>query len=146
MVATQAPARQASPVEHMLASSQAVPSGLATLTHWPVAALHVPAVWHESVGAGQTTAAPATQVPPWQVSPLVQLLLSEQAVPLATAGVEHTPEVASQVPAVWQESAAVQTLATPPEQAPAWQVSPVVQALPSEQVAPFGAAGFEQVP
>src|SRR5215831_5124526 len=30
--------------------------------------------------------------------------------------------------------------------APAWQASPVVQALLSLQVVPFGAAGFEQVP
>lgn len=31
-------------------------------------------------------------------------------------------------------------------QAPAWQDSPVVQALPSLQAVPFGAGGFVQVP
>jgi hypothetical protein len=33
-----------------------------------------------------------------------------------------------------------------PEQVPAWQVSPVVHGLPSLQVVPFGAVGFEQAP
>ena len=33
-----------------------------------------------------------------------------------------------------------------PVQVPAWQVSVWVQALPSLQLAPFAAAGFEQVP
>ena len=39
------------------------------------------------------------QAPFWHVSPLVQALLSLQAVPLALFGFEHTPVVVSHVPA-----------------------------------------------
>jgi hypothetical protein len=77
---------------------------------------------------------------------LVQALLSVHVVPSASAGFEQVPEAGSQVPAPWQESVAAQVLAVPGVQVPFVQTSPVVQALPSEQVTPFGAAGFEQVP
>ena len=144
--ATQAPARQASPVEQALPSSQAVPSGFATVTHAPVVGLHVPARWQESAAGGQTTGVPATQDPLWQTSPLVQELLSLQATPFGAAGFEQVPSVGLQAPAWWHWSEAAQTLGEPPVQAPAWQVSTVVQALPSLQVVPFAAVGFEHAP
>jgi len=40
----------------------------------------------------------------------------------------------------------VQTVAAPGVHAPAWHVSPVVQALPSPQLVPFAAFGFEHTP
>jgi hypothetical protein len=40
----------------------------------------------------------------------------------------------------------VQTDAVPPVHAPAWQVSPAVQALLSSQGVPFALFGFEQTP
>ncbi len=118
-VGVQTPARQASPVVHCWPSSHAVPSGAVLPTHRPVAGWQAPAVWQESVAGGQTTGAPLTQVPDWQLSPVVQALLSVQLVPLAAAGFEQVPEAASQVPATWHESKAVQVLVVPPEQTPA---------------------------
>jgi hypothetical protein len=40
----------------------------------------------------------------------------------------------------------VHTVGDPDEQAPDWQVSPFVQALPSVHAVPFAAAGFGQMP
>jgi len=59
---------------------------------------------------------------------------------------EHTPVAGSQVPASWHCPSAEQTTGFAPTQAPAWQVSLCVQALPSVQVVPSGLLGFEQVP
>ena len=42
------------------------------------------------------------QAPAWQLSPVVQALLSLQGVPFAADGFEHAPVAGSQVPAVWQ--------------------------------------------
>jgi hypothetical protein len=76
----------------------------------------------------------------------LQAFPSEQLVPFAAGGLEHTPVAGSQVPALWQASVAVQTFADPPWQAPPWHVSPLVHELPSLQAVPFGAAGLEQAP
>jgi len=95
----QTPARQRSPVEHMLRSSHDVPSGAVEPTHRPVAGLQVPAVWQESIAGAQTTGGPLTHVPAWQLSPVVQALLSVHDVPSAAAGFEQVPEVGSQTPA-----------------------------------------------
>jgi hypothetical protein len=78
--AVHAPAWQVSPCVQALPSSHAVPLGLCTFAHWPVAGLHTPAVWQASP-AGQTTGAPAVQAPAWHVSPLVQPLASSHVVP-----------------------------------------------------------------
>ena len=131
---------------HMLASSQLVPSGWLLVVHAPVAGLHPFDIWHTGTGPGQSTGIPGEQTPTWQTSPLVQALLSEQLVPSATGGFEQAPDAGSQVPAPWQESVAAQVLAVPGVQVPFVQTSPVVQALLSEQVTPFGEAGFEHVP
>lgn len=145
-IATQVPAWHESPLEQRFPSSQAVPSGLVPLEQTPEVGLQVPAIWQLLVGTGQTTGAPGVQTPDWQASAVVQALLSVQAVPLATGGFEQMPVAGAQVPAEWQVSDAEQTFAVPPVQTPTWQLSPVVQALPSVQVAPLGAVGLEQLP
>src|SRR5437870_2077387 len=143
-VPAQTPAWQVSPVVQALPSLQLVPLA----TGWgfgqvPVAGSQLPPVWHWS-GVGHTMPVPL-QTPAWQVSPVVQVLPSLQAVPLATGGFEQVPISGLQVPAVWHWSGAGQTTAVPAH-TPAWQVSPVVQALPSVQMVPVAARGFEQVP
>ena len=69
---------------------------------------------------------------------------SLQVVPLATGVCVHAPVVGSHE-AVWHESMGVQVTALP-EQVPFWQVSLCVQELPSLQLVPLGALGFEQLP
>jgi hypothetical protein len=136
---------QRSGVVHGLPSSQAVPSGRTGLEHAPVAGLQVPAEWQPSAAAHTTGFAPV-QTPLWQLSERVQALPSLQAVPFDAVGFEQTPVAGLQVPATWQASLAEHTTGLAPTQAPLWQVSLRVQALPSLQAAPFAAAGFEQVP
>jgi hypothetical protein len=80
------------------------------------------------------------------VSVWVQAFPSLQVAPLGLAGFEHVPFAGLQVPASWHWSEAVQVLAAPLVQAPAWHESPIVQALPSSQTNPLGLAGFEHVP
>src|SRR5437870_1034018 len=143
-VPAQTPAWQVSPVVQALPSLQLVPLA----TGWgfgqvPVAGSQLPPVWHWS-GAGHTMPVPL-QTPAWQVSPVVKVLPSLQAVPLATGGFEQVPISGLQVPAVWHWSGAGQTTAVP-WQTPPWQLSAVVQALPSLHAVPFGAGGFEHVP
>lgn len=143
----QTPAVQTSLVVHRLLSLQAVPSAAGVCNEQvPVAATQVPATWQASE-AVQTTGLAPTQTPAWQVSTVVQPLLSLQGAPLA-AGVwaEHRPVAGEQVPAVLQ-TLAVQTTGAPPEQVPRpLQVSAWVQALPSLQEVPLGALGLLQVP
>jgi hypothetical protein len=88
---------------------------------------------------------PPAQVPDWQVSVCVQKLLSLQLVPLDFATGAGQPLAGTHAPTVWHWSA-VQVTGLPPEQAPDWQVSPIVQALLSVQVVPFATVGFEQSP
>jgi hypothetical protein len=76
----------------------------------------------------------------------VQPLPSLQLEPSALAGLLQVPVAASQVPASWHWSLAVQLTGLPPVQAPAWQVSVFVQALPSLQLVPFALAGFVHWP
>ena len=88
----------------------------------------------------------AVQMPAWQESPVEQTLPSLQLVPSARGAFEHDPLVGSHTPGPWQESVAGQDLGAPPEQVPAWQVSPVVQELPSLQVVPLATTGLVQLP
>jgi hypothetical protein len=81
-----------------------------------------------------------------QVSLCVQALPSLQVVPFVATGFEHTPFAGLHVPAVWHWSEAAHVTGFPPEHAPPWQVSLCVQALPSLQVVPFVAIGFEHAP
>src|SRR5205814_1683566 len=87
-----------------------------------------------------------TQAPDWQLSVWVQALPSLQAVPSALAGFEHVPVLGLQAPATWHWSGAGHATGLPPTQAPDWQVSVWVQALPSLQAAPSILAGFEHRP
>src|SRR5262245_16164280 len=108
----------------------------------PVCGSQVPATWHWS-DAVQTTGAPPTQLPAWQLSPWVQALPSVQAVPFVAAGLEHMPVCGSQVPATWHWSDAVHTTGAP-TQVPAWQLSPCVQRSPSLQALPLATAVWTQ--
>src|SRR5207244_11892357 len=76
---------------------------------------------------------------------VVQWLPRRPAVPSAAGGFEQVPVTGLQVPPPWHWSRAVQTTAVPAHM-PAWHVSPVVQALPSLQIVPLAATGFEQLP
>src|SRR5947208_3101175 len=142
---TQMPASQASVRVQALPSSQPVPSGLAGLLQTPDAGLQMPAVWHWSAAVHTTGLAP-TQAPAAQVSVCVQALASSQGAPSSLAGLLQTPVAGLQVPAVWHWLAAVHTTGFAPTQAPAWQVSLCVHALPSWHSAPLGLAGLLQAP
>jgi hypothetical protein len=95
-VPVQTPDTQVSPVV------QASPSShdplLVGLLQTPVVGSQVPAEWHWSL-ALQVFAAPPTQTPDTQVSPLVHALPSSHE-PVFT-GLLHAPVVVSQVPAEW---------------------------------------------
>jgi len=73
-------------------------------------------------------------------------LPSLHGAPLALGGLLHAPVVGLQAPAVWHWSEAVHTTGFVPTQAPAWQVSLCVHALPSLQGAPSDLTGLLQVP
>ena len=96
------------------------------------------------VSDGQVDA-PGTQLPAWQLSPLVQLLPSSQALPSDFVGFVQVPVPELHVPTEWHWSWATQVTALP-VQTPTWQLSASVQALPSLQSVPFVAFGFEQTP
>src|SRR5207247_9760832 len=119
--------------------------GWAGLLQAPVAGSQVPAVWHWSEAVHTTGFAP-TQAPAAQVSVRVQASPSSHGAPLSLAGLLQTPDAGLQVPTVWHWSAAVHTTGLAPTQAPAWQVSVCVQALPSLQGAPLSLAGLLQAP
>jgi hypothetical protein len=74
----------------------------------------------------------------------VQAFPSLQPVPFGLAGFEH-PVAGSQLPASWQESVAVHSIADPAH-TPFWHTSARVHAFPSLQEAPSGFAGSEQLP
>jgi hypothetical protein len=81
------------------------------------------------------------------MSPVVHLFPSSHDVPLGLLPPPvHNPEAELQVPAVVQAPAPPQTTGLLPVQAPAWQVSVCVQALPSLQVVPSAATGLLQAP
>jgi len=89
--------------------------------------------------------APATQVPDWQVSPLVHELPSSQADPFAFVGFEHRPVAGLHVPALWHWSDAAHATADPVH-VPDWHASACVHGFPSLHVVPLALAGFEQEP
>jgi hypothetical protein len=82
----------------------------------------------------QVTGVPV-QVPPWQLSPVVHMLLSLQLVPFVTGVVPHAPVVVLQV-GVWQVAPG-HVFIVPGTHAPPWQASPIVHALLSVQLVPF---------
>ena len=142
MACTHDPALHASVVQ-TFPSVQAFAS-LATNAHAPFAGLHASSV--HGLESLQTIGFVPVQAPAWHVSLWVQALPSVHDVPLGALGFEQVPVPGLHTPATWHWSLAVQVTGLAPVQAPAWQVSLCVQALPSEQDVPFGALGFEQVP
>jgi hypothetical protein len=84
-------------------------------------------------------------MPAVQASLIVHGFPSLQESPSATATFEQIPVDESQV-AVWHWSLPPHETGFDPTQLPDWQVSVWVQALPSLQAVPFGAAGLEQRP
>lgn len=84
--------------------------------------------------------------PLWQLSLCVHALPSSHAVPSGSAGVEHMPVAGSHVPATWHESSGAHTTGAPAVQTPIWQVSAMVQPLPSLHAVPLDLAGFEHRP
>ena len=117
-----------------LPSSQDAPSALAGFEHAPDEVLHVPTVWHWSL-AGQVFAAPPTQVPPEQTSPVVHALPSSQDVPSDLAPLstqELMPAEQVRMPVLQGELAMGQACpATHAVQAPERQTLPLPQAVPS---------------
>ncbi len=79
-------------------------------------------------------------------TPLLHTSPAAQAVPSGAVGLEHVPDVVSQVPVTWHASLGVQVTGFEPVQIPTWQVSVWVQALPSSHFVPLGAVGFEHAP
>lgn len=144
-VPPQTPAWHLSFKVQALPSLHVVPFVAFGLEQRPVVVLHVPAVWQESEAVHTTGLAPV-HTPDWHVSTWVQAFPSLQGVPFGVEGLEQEPLTVSQVPARWHWSEAVHTFAAPDWHTPDWHVSPLVQALPSEQVVPEGAFGLEQVP
>jgi hypothetical protein len=124
---------------------QIVPSGNAGLEHTPLPLSHTPTSWHESL-AVQTTGFDPAQIPVWHESVCVQAFPSLHAVPFGAFGFEHTPVTVLQTPTAWHASLAVQTTGIDPAQKPDWHESVWVQAFPSLQSVPSGAAGFEHSP
>jgi hypothetical protein len=108
---------------------QAVPLGSGTITHRPVAGLHLSDCWHVA-GPGHTTGFDPTQTPFWQVSVCVQALPSLQAVPVSRA----------QVPFVAAPAATEQAEQTPPLHAMLQQTlstqKPLAQSVPCAHAVP----------
>src|SRR5439155_604420 len=99
---------------------------LSVLTH-PVVGSQLSSV--QAIPSLQLGAAPPTQAPPLQVSPVVQALPSLQGLVLLVC----VQPVAGLQPSVVQTLPSSQLGAVPPTQVPPLQVSPVVQAFPSLQ-------------
>jgi hypothetical protein len=85
-------------------------------------------------------------VPDWHASICVHALPSLQLVPFDATGFEHVPLLGLHVPATWHSSLAVHVTGFEPAHVPDWHASICVHALPSLQVVPFVATGFEQAP
>ena len=83
----------------------------------------------QTLASSQTTAVPAREVPPPQVSPVVQAFPSSHARVLFV----NTHPVAGLQLSVVQTLASLQTTAAPAWQLPPLHVSPAVQELPSSQ-------------
>ncbi len=115
--------------------------GGSPFTQRPVFGSHVSGPLQKTPSS-QTTGCPM-QLPPLQVSSVVQLLSSSQGAVLG---------LLTQLPVSRSQLSSVQTLPSsqfgggPPTQLPFWQASSVVQALPSLQLVPLAFAGFEHVP
>jgi len=126
---THAPPEHASPVVHAFPSSQA--AVLFTNSHDPVAGLQLSSV--QALPSLQTVDEPGTHRPSRQLSPVVQAFPSLQALPVFGR--------CAQIPVSGTQASSVhgfpssQRGPVPGTHAPPEQVSPVVQAFPSSQLA-----------
>src|SRR5438874_1651191 len=75
-------------------------------------------------------------------APVLQTSFAPQSVPFGAAGFVHDPVIGLQAPPTWQASRGAQATRLLPVHVPAWHVSVWVQALPSLQFFPSGAAGL----
>ena len=96
-----------------LLSLHTVPFVATGFEQLPVTESQVPATWHWSLAA-HVFPVPPPHTPAWQVSPVVQALLSLHAVPFAFATGAGQPVAGTQLPTVWHWSAAQVTVAPPP--------------------------------
>jgi hypothetical protein len=132
------------PPEHLSVVVQAFPSSQEAVLFacvQPVAGEHESFV--QTLLSLQFGAAPPTQVPPAQVSPVVQAFPSSQAMPLLACA----QPVAGTQESVVQELPSSQFGAAPPTQVPvALQASAVVQALPSVHPLPAGSCAVQFFP
>jgi len=119
VVAPELPAGSSTQVPAMHSPpGQGAPSGLEPLAHSPLL---------------------GSQTPSYSQGPL-----EEQSI--SFTGFEQAPVAGSQTPTSWQPSLAMQGFCAPPTQAPARQLSALVQAFPSSQGEPSGLIGSEQTP
>ena len=93
----------------------------------------------------KTTGLLPVHAPLRHVSIWVQALPSSHDVPSASGGWMHAPLAGSHRDA-WQAAGAGQTTGAPPTQAPAWQTSVCVHALPSSQALPSSFGCTVQAP
>jgi hypothetical protein len=170
--AVQVPAWQLSAPLQVLPSGHAVPLGTTALLHTPdeqVSAVHgfeslqsactlqevQPAIgvfWQpltvlqlsavHALLSLQLRAAPAVQVPPWQVSAPLQTLVSAHNVPFRTA-VAVQPKTALH-PSVVHTLPSLQLSGVPAVQVPLWQLSAPLHTLPSRHGVPFRTDAFVQ--
>jgi hypothetical protein len=138
------PAVQA-PFWHVSAPLQAFPSAhgvpfvTGVLVH-PLDGLQASVV--QTFASLQSSGVPAVQVPATQVSAPLQALPSEHDVPFVTGVAVHP--VAALQPSVVHGLPSLHVSGVPAVHVPPWQVSPPLQALPSEHDEPFATAGFWQ--
>jgi len=141
------PFRHCVPLVQGLSSSQGVPFCTFVPMHSPLTQCS-PIVqgFPSSQDVSSGSCPLPVHTPLWQLSPVVQPLPSLHAVPLGFGGFEHTPVAGSQAPSSWHWSEIVQTTGLLPMQTPLSQASLCVQASPSLQAVPLGAAGLEHSP
>jgi hypothetical protein len=123
------PPRQRSPAVQSSASSQA-PSR-ATCTQPPRAGSH--AASEHSEPAGHSTSKRSSQVPPAQPAAAVHTSLGAHTTPFGRA-----LQPVKKLQTMSEQRLPPEHTVGAPVQTPAWQPSPLVQALPSEQGAPVG--------
>jgi hypothetical protein len=131
----QLPAAQVSPSLQKAPSSQLTPSLAGCVSQAPVPALHVP-VLHWSPNPEQSVALPPAQAPVVQVSPVLHRSPSSQLLPSLAVVASHVSVPSLQVPVLHWSPEPEQSVAPPPPQLPAVQVSPSLQKAPSLQEPP----------
>jgi hypothetical protein len=126
----QVPCAHVDPAAHLLPHAPQLALSERVATHTPL----------QSVWCGAHDVAPVVHVPALHTSS------DPQAVPSVALGLEQVPVDGSQVPAMWQASAAAQVTGLAPTHLPALQASLWVHAFASLHDVPSLAAGFEHAP